>query len=113
MVIGAPLMKGWLAVPQEEWRDNPPDWMDAPFKQSYFGFIDIHRDYEIPMAELCIRWMLEEHRQQSIVVGFSNFQEVESNISAAYCGALSNDINASIERSGIVHPLTYQGRTII
>ena len=41
MVIGAPLMKGWLAVPQEEWRDNPPDWMDAPFKQSYFGFIDI------------------------------------------------------------------------
>ena len=113
VVIGAPLMKGWLAVPQEEWRDNPPDWMDAPFKQSYFGFIDIHRDYGIPMAELCIRWMLEERRQQSIVVGFSNFQEVESNISAAYCDALSNDINASIERNGIVHPLIYQGRTII
>ena len=113
VVIGAPLMKGWLAVPQEEWRDNPPDWMDPPFKQSYFGFIDIHRDYGIPMAELCIRWMLEERRQQSIVVGFSNFQEVESNISAAYCDALSNDINASIERNGIVHPLIYQGRTII
>ena len=113
VVIGAPLMKGWLAVPQEEWRDNPPDWMDAPFKQSYFGFIDIHRDYGIPMAELCIRWMLEEHRQQSVVVGFSNFQEVKSNISAVYRGALSNDINASIEKIGIVHPLAYQGRTII
>lgn len=113
VVIGAPLMKGWLAVPQEEWRHNPPDWMDAPFKQSYFEFIDIHKDYEIPMAELCVRWMLEEHRQQSVVVGFSNFQEVESNISAAYRGALSNEINASIEKIGIVHPLVYQGRTII
>ena len=113
VVIGAPLMKGWLAVPQNAWQENPPDWMDETFKTSYFRFLDIHADVGIPMAELCIRWMLSEQRQQSIVVGFSNLQEVEFNLSAAHRGTLSDDLNAAIAAIGIVHPLTYQSRTKI
>ena len=44
VVIGAPLMKGWLAVPQNVWRKNPPEWMDETFKTSYFSFLDIHAE---------------------------------------------------------------------
>ena len=113
VVIGAPLMKGWLAVPQNAWRQSPPDWMDEIFKASYFRFLDIHAEAGIPMAELCIRWMLSEQKQQSIVVGFSNLQEVELNMSAALRGVLPDDLNAAIEEVGIVHPLIYQGRTRI
>ena len=113
VVIGAPLMKGWLAVPQDAWQESPPDWMDETFKASYFSFLDIHADAGMPMAELCIRWMLSEQRQQSIVVGFSNLREVELNMSAALRGALPGDLNAAIEDIGIVHPLIYQGRTQI
>ena len=111
VVIGAPLMKGWLAVPQYAWRESPPDWMDETFRASYFRLLDIQANADIPMAELCIRWMLSEQRQQSIVVGFSNLQEVELNMSAALRGALPDDLNAAIEEVGIVHPLIYQGRT--
>ena len=113
VVIGAPLMKGWLAVPQNAWRESPPGWMDETFWASYSRFLDIHADAGIPMAELCIRWMLSEQRQQSIVVGFSNLREVELNLSAAVRGALPDDLNAAIEEVGIVHPLIYQGRTRI
>ena len=113
VVIGAPLMKGWLAAPQDGWRERPPDWMDATFEASYFRFLDIHTDAGIPMAELCIRWMLSEQRQQSVVVGFSNLREVEFNISAALRGALPDDLNAAIGKIGIVHPLIYQARTQI
>ena len=113
VVIGAPLMKGWLAVPQNAWRESPPDWMDETFKASYFRFLDIHADAGIPMADLCIRWMLSEKRQQSIVVGFSNLREVELNLSAALRGPLPDNLNAAIEEIGIVHPLIYQGRTQI
>ena len=113
VVIGAPLMKGWLAVPQNGWKENPPDWMDETFKASYFKFLDIHADAGLPMAELCIRWMLSERRHQSVVVGFSNIQEVEFNISAAQRGALSDELNAAIAEIGIVHPLIYQARTQI
>ena len=113
VVIGAPLMKGWLAIPQNGWRESPPDWMDETFKESYFRFLDIHADAGIPMAELCVRWMLSEQRQQSVVVGFSNIQEVEVNISAALRGALPDELNAAIAEIGIVHPLIYQARTQI
>ena len=113
VVIGAPLMKGWLAVPQNAWRENPPDWMDETFKASYFKFLDIHADTGMPMAELCIRWMLSEQRQQAVVVGFSNIEEVEFNISAASRGALPDELNAAIAEIGIVHPLIYQARTKI
>ncbi len=113
VVIGAPLMKGWLAVPQDTWWESPPDWMDETFKASYFRFLDIHADAGIPMVDLCIRWMLSETRQQSIVVGFSNLREVELNLSAALRGTLPDDLNAAIEEIGIVHPLIYQGRTQI
>ena len=113
VVIGAPLMKGWLAVPQNAWRESPPDWMDETFKTSYFKFLDIHANTGIPMAELSLRWMLSEQRQQSIVVGFSNPREVEFNISAVGRGTLPDDLNAAIEEIGIVHPLIYQGRTQI
>ena len=113
VVIGAPLMKGWLAVPQDVWRENPPDWMDETFEESYFKFLDIHANAGIPMAELCIRWMLSEQRQQSIVVGFSNLQEVEFNMSAVRRGTLPDDLNAAIKEIGIVHPLIYQARTKI
>ena len=113
VVIGAPLMKGWLAVPQNGWKENPPDWMDETFKASYFKFLDIHADAGLPMAELCIRWMLSEQRQQSVVVGFSNIQEVEFNISAASRGTLPNELDTAIAEIGIVHPLIYQARTKI
>ena len=113
VVIGAPLMKGWLAIPQNGWQESPPDWMDETFKESYFRFLGIHADAGIPMAELSIRWMLSEQRQQSVVVGFSNLQEVEVNMSAARRGALPDDLNAAIEEIGIVHPLIYQARTKI
>ena len=113
VVIGAPLMKGWLALPQNAWRENPPDWMDETFKASYFRFLDIHAEAGIPMAELCIRWMLSEQRQQSVVVGFSNIEEVEFNISAARGGALPDELNTAIAGIGIVHPLIYQARTQI
>ena len=113
VVIGAPLMKGWLAVPQNAWRENPPEWMDDTFKASYLKFLDIHADTGMPMAELCIRWMLSEQRQQSVVVGFSNIEEVEFNISAASRGALPDELNAAIAEIGIVHPLIYQARTKI
>ena len=113
VVIGAPLMKGWLAVPQNMWRETPPEWMDETFKASYFRFLEIQANAGVPMAELSIRWMLSEQRQQSVVVGFSNIQEVEVNISAARRGALPDELNAAIAEIGIVHPLIYQARTQI
>ena len=105
------LMKGWLAVPNTEWRDQPPAWMDDEFHRACFAYLDIQASWGVALPELTLRWLLGEPRIHCIVVGFREWAEVESNIEALERGPLSPDLQARIDAIGIVHPLVYQGRT--
>lgn len=113
VVGGAMLMKGWLAVPRTEWRESPPPWMDPIFQRAYLSFMDIQEASGIEMAELTLRWLLVESRIQSIVVGFSQWGQIKSNIEAISRGPLPADLHRAIDAIGIVHPLVYQGRTAL
>lgn len=110
---GAMFMKGWLAVARTEWRDQPPSWMDEDFHRAYVAYLDIQASSGIPLPELTLRWLLEEPRIHCIVVGFSEWREIESNIEAIKRGPLPSDLRSAIDAIGIVHPLLYQGRTTI
>ena len=111
IVNGAAFMKGWLATPQVQWRDQPPDWMDEPFRHAYFAYLDIHARSGLPLAELTLRWLLGEPRQHSVVVGFSRIEDIRDNVAAARRGPLPADLQRAIDAIGIVHPLIYQNRT--
>lgn len=111
VVLGAALMKGWLAVPQRSWKNQRPEWMDDAFFDSYFRILAIAEQSSIPLAELSIRWMLGEVRQHCIVFGFSGLDVVDSNLQAASKGMLPPDVQSAVNAAGIVHPLLYQGRT--
>ena len=108
---GAMFMKGWLARPVNEWRDNPPEWMDPVFQRAYVAYLDIHKASGLPMAELTLRWLLAETRLHSIVLGFSTREEITQNLTAIGKGPLPSDLQRAINAIGIVHPLTYQGRS--
>jgi len=113
VVNGAAFLKGWLAVPQTEWRTNPPAWMDEPFRRAYFAYLDVQAGSGLPLAELTMRWQLGEPRQHSVVVGFSRIEDIEQNAAAAARGPLPADLQRAIDAVGIVHPLIYQGRTTL
>ena len=113
VVNGASFMKGWLATPQTEWRDNPPPWMDDAFRRAYFAYLDVQARSGLPLAELTLRWQLGEPRQHSVVVGFSRIEDIEQNVAAAGRGGLPADLQRAIDAVGIVHPLIYQGRTTL
>jgi aryl-alcohol dehydrogenase-like predicted oxidoreductase len=110
IVNGAAFMKGWLATPQLAWRDTPPAWMDEPFRQAYFRYLDIQQQSGLPLAELTLRWQLAEPRQHSIVVGFSRMEDIQENIASVQRGPLPADLQTAINGVGIIHPLIYQGR---
>ncbi len=111
VVLGAALLKGWAAVPQWEWREEPPEWMDDTFHQAYFSYLDIWQQSGLGLAELSMRWLLSEKRLHSIVVGFSGLEVVEDNIRSVCQGELPSELKQAIDDIGIVHPLIYQGRT--
>lgn len=113
VVGGAVLMKGWLATEQTAWRSAPPAWMDDAFFNAYFAFVGISRESGIPMAELTVRWVLEETHQASLVFGFTGQEVIDENLDAAAKGALPADVKARVDAIGLVHPLLYQGRTTL
>ncbi|MBS10573.1 MAG: hypothetical protein CME19_03075 [Gemmatimonadetes bacterium] len=108
---GAMFQKGWLAVAEEGWRDNRPEWMDDAFYDAYFGYLDIQKTSTIPLPELTLRWTLKDTRIHCIVTGFSNWPQIEANIEAIERGPLPDDLHAAIDSLGIIQPLYYQGRT--
>jgi L-galactose dehydrogenase len=108
---GAMFMKGWLATPQNEWRDRPPAWMDPVLHRAYCSYLDIGRQTGMPLAELTLRWLLNEPRIHSIVLGFSWRGDIEANLAALRKGPLPPDLRRAIDAIGIVHPLVYQGRS--
>lgn len=110
-VLGAALMKGWVAVPQWQWQESPPEWMDSTFHDAYFGYLDIWKHSGLGLPELSLRWLLSEKRLHSIVVGFASLDVIEDNIKSLAKGELPTDLKKAIDDIGIVHPLIYQGRT--
>ncbi len=108
---GAMFIKGWLAAPRTEWRDQAPDWMNDEFHRAYFGYLDVQVSSGIPLPELTLRWLLPEERIHSIVTGFKEWREIESNIEAIERGPLPEELRSAIDALGIVQPLYYQGRS--
>ena len=108
---GAMFMKGWLARPQSEWRSNPPPWMDPVLHRAYRAYLDLQAESGLPMAELTLRWLLAETRIHSIVLGFACRDDIAANLAAVNRGPLPADLQRAIDAIGVVHPLTYQGRT--
>jgi L-galactose dehydrogenase len=108
---GAMFLKGWLAVPQNQWRDNRPEWMNDAFHDAYFAYLDVQTASGIPLPDLTLRWIQAELRIHTIVTGFSDWDQVETNIDAIERGPLPTDLHDAIDDIGIIQPLHYQGRT--
>ena len=111
VLIAAPMMRGWLATPKNQWRTLPPSWMDSTFYKAYFAFVDVADRVGLPLHELTLRWILGEQRQHSIVFGFGNEDEIKSNVQSINKGLLPQDLQLEINSLGIAHPLIFQGRT--
>lgn len=113
VLVGAPLMKGWLARPKRKWREDPPAWMDAPFHRAYFACVDLADEAGMDLSELALRWMLGETRLHALVFGFRDPAEIAANVRAAAMPALPEDLRQRVDAIGIVHPLVFQGRTVL
>jgi len=111
VLIAAPMMRGWLASPKNQWRTLPPSWMDSSFYNAYFAFVDVADRVGIPLHELTLRWILGEQRQHSVVFGFGHEDEIKSNVKSIDKGLLPQDLQLEINSLGIEHPLIFQGRT--
>lgn len=113
VVVAAPFMRGILAASREKWRSEPPAWMDEKFKHAYLGCVALAEQAGITLSELTIRWILAEPRKHAILFGFRAPEEIRANVEAVGKGPLPPDLEAEVDKLGLLHPLLFQGRTCI
>lgn len=113
IVVGSPLMRGWLAQPQRGWEIVQPTWMDDVFLGAYTELLEIQGASHLTLTELSLRWLVSEPRVDSICIGFGSADEVTDDIAMIERGPLTEVLKKSIDRLGIVHPLIFQGRAKI
>jgi D-threo-aldose 1-dehydrogenase len=100
---GTPFHQGVLLWPNDDWRENPPDWMTREEHARYVKLLDIQKKSGIPLTELAIRFILSNETVSTTIPGAANIEQLEANVRAADAGPLPVDIQAEIESLGILH----------
>lgn len=100
---GTPLHQGILASPHPEWITNPPDWMTALEHDRYRRLLEIQKKCGIPLAEMAIRFILQNSLISATIPGAGNTKELEANVQCSEKGQLPDDVAAAVEALGIMH----------
>ena len=100
---GTPFHQGVLVWPNEEWVENPPEWMTVDEHGRYRRLLDIQKRSGMPLTELAIRFVLSNETVSTTIPGAANVEQLVSNVRAAEAGPLPADIQAEIESLGMLH----------
>jgi L-galactose dehydrogenase len=100
LVAGAPLQQGRLAVPREEFLEQPPDWMDEDLRGRFTDLYAIHRETGLSLAELAIRFLLADDDLSCLIVGAATVAEMDENVASAALGPLPADLHARLDELG-------------
>ena len=103
VVQGTPMHQGVLAEPRREWLDNPPDWMTAVEHDRYRRLLQIQVDAGIPLAELALRYILQNPTISTTIPGAATLGQLEANVACAAKGPLPEEVTAAIDALGILH----------
>ena len=102
VVLGAPLQQGRLAQVYPEWVRNPPDWMDEDLRARYEGLYAIHAETGLSLAELTIRFLLQDCRFASVIPGAASIEQIEENVRCATAGPLPDELHDKLDVLGRV-----------
>jgi len=105
VVLGAPLQQGRLAVPHEEWLEEPPEWMDEDLHIRFRSLYKIQRETGMTLAEMGIRFLLADSDFTTVIPGAANVEQLEENVRCAAAGPLPPEVYARLEALGKVVPM--------
>lgn len=101
-VIGTPLQQGWLAVPHREWIENPPEWMDEDLRERYRNLYAIHDETGLSLAEMALRFLLQDQDFATIIPGAASVAQLEENVRCSSAGPLPRDLHLRLDALGKV-----------
>ncbi|MCX7011577.1 MAG: aldo/keto reductase [Candidatus Sumerlaeota bacterium] len=102
VVLGAPLQQGRLAVPNRQWLQKLPEWMDEDTRGRYERLYAIHDETGLSLADLAVRFLLADKDFSTVIPGPTTVGQLEENIRSAAAGPLPPELHARLDALGRV-----------
>lgn len=103
IVAGSPLQQGALARVWREEVETAP-WLSKPRREQFRRLYALVDETGIPIAELCLRFLLSEPRIATILMGARSVDEVDANIDAIARGPLPADLLSRLDEIAAMVP---------
>ena len=107
VIIGTPLQQGHLAVPQEEWLEDPPAWMNEDTRDRFKALYEIQKESGLSLAELAMRFILADSSIAAVIPGAATIEQLEENVNCSAAGPLPTDLHDKLDKLGKVFPGLY------
>jgi len=92
IVMGSPLQQGALARRFDREVREGCRWMSKPRREQYLALYAFLDEIDVPLPELCLRWVIGNPDISCVLMGARSIEEVEQNVAAVEKGPLPDDI---------------------
>jgi len=92
IVIGSPMQQGALSQRYDEQVRGGAPWMSPPRRAQYQALYAYLEYINIPLPELCLRFVLSDPDISTVLMGARSVAEVEENLRAAEKGPLPQEV---------------------
>lgn len=111
VVVGTPFHQGVLSVRHDEWLESPPPDLTPDCRRRQLARLyRLLDEIDIPLAELGIRWLLNDPRIHCVVPGPRNPHEAELNARVSGLGPLDDHILRELDEIGAMEELEHAER---
>ena len=97
IVIGSPLQQGALARRHDDQVNGGAPWLSPPRRAQYQALYAYLDELGLPLAEVCIRWVISNPDISTTLMGARSVEEVEANVAAVNAGPLAADVLARLQ----------------
>ena len=97
IVIGSPLQQGALSRRYDDGVNCGAPWLSPPRRAQYKALYAHLDELGLPLAEVCIRWVISNPDISTTLMGARSAEEVEANVAAVNAGPLPADVLARLQ----------------
>ncbi len=88
IVVGSPLQQGALSACYTDQVENGAPWLSPPRREQFKRLYALVAELDMPLPELCIRWVISNPHVSTVLSGSRSVVEVEQNVGYVDSGPL-------------------------
>jgi len=104
IIMGSPLQQGALARRFDHEVREGCRWMSKPRREQYLALYAFLDEIDVPLPELCLRWVIGNPDISCVLMGARSIEEVEQNAAAVEKGALPADVLKRLDEIAAMVP---------